>query len=122
MSLDSLAQLFSFSVDGLVRLSCDSNVVSAFTEFEIIFQKSKMGTPEDVASGLWHVSHWPFVPVLTRLGLAVAIGLFIGLEREHRGKNGVRTFALTALLGCLGGLMGDIFSAIAMGFVAMTAV
>jgi uncharacterized membrane protein (DUF4010 family) len=35
-----------------------------------------MGAPEDVASSLWQVSHWPFVPVLTRLGLAVAIGLF----------------------------------------------
>ena len=81
-----------------------------------------MGTSEDAASSLWYVSHWPFVPVLTRLGLAVAIGLFIGLEREHRGKNGVRTFALTALLGCLGGLMGYLFSGIAMGFVAIMAV
>jgi uncharacterized membrane protein (DUF4010 family) len=81
-----------------------------------------MGAPEDVASSLWQVSHWPFVPVLTRLGLAVAIGLFIGLEREHHGKNGVRTFALTALLGCLGGLMGTLFSGIAMGFVVMMAV
>ena len=80
-----------------------------------------MGTPEEAASNLWQISHWPFVPILTRLGLAVAIGLFIGLEREHSGKNGVRTFALTALLGCLGGLMGDLFSAIALGFVAMTA-
>ncbi len=41
-------------------------------------------------------------------GLAVAIGLFIGLERERSGKNGVRTFALTALLGCLGGFIGDV--------------
>jgi uncharacterized membrane protein (DUF4010 family) len=81
-----------------------------------------MGTAQDAALNLWQVSHWPFVPILTRLGLAVAIGLFIGLEREHSGKNGVRTFALTALLGCLGGLMGDLFSAIALGFVAMTAV
>jgi len=52
----------------------------------------------------------------------VAIGLFIGLEREHSEKNGVRTFALTALLGCLGGLMGDLFAGIAMGFVAMMVV
>jgi MgtC family len=81
-----------------------------------------MGTAQDTASNLWQVSHWPFVPILTRLGLAVAIGLFIGLEREHSGKNGVRTFALTALLGCLGGLTGDLFSAIALGFVAMAAV
>jgi hypothetical protein len=55
------------------------------------YSENEMGTPEDVASSLWYVAHWPFVPVLTRLGLAVAIGLFIGLEREHHGKNGVRT-------------------------------
>jgi uncharacterized membrane protein (DUF4010 family) len=85
------------------------------------FSENEIGTPADAVSSLWYVSHWPFVPVLTRLGLAVAIGLFIGLEREHRGKNGVRTFALTALLGCLGGLLGNLFSGIAMGFVAITA-
>ncbi|HET6595163.1 MAG TPA: DUF4010 domain-containing protein [Anaerolineales bacterium] len=51
---------------------------------------------------------WPYVIVLERLVLAVLIGLFIGLERERRGKeSGVRTFALTAALGTLGGLMGE---------------
>ena len=67
-----------------------------------------MGTPEEAASNLGQISHWPFVPILTRLGIAVAIGLFIGLEREHSGKNGVRTFALTALLGCLGRSYGGL--------------
>jgi len=50
--------------------------------------------------------------------LAIAIGLFIGLEREHSGKHGVRTFALIALLGCLGGLTGALFSGIVLGFIA----
>ncbi len=68
---------------------------------------------------LEHALRWPLVPVLGRIGMAVAMGLFIGLEREHSQKRGVRTFALTGLFGCLGGLMGNIFAAIVMGFVAM---
>jgi uncharacterized membrane protein (DUF4010 family) len=62
---------------------------------------------------------WPFFPVLTRIGMAVAVGVFIGLEREHNQKTGVRTFAMTALLGCLGGLMGNLFAGIALFFVAL---
>jgi uncharacterized membrane protein (DUF4010 family) len=68
---------------------------------------------------LEHIVPWPFLPVLSRMGLAVATGIFIGLEREHNQKTGVRTFALTALLGCLGGLLGNLFAAIGLGFVAM---
>jgi uncharacterized membrane protein (DUF4010 family) len=78
-----------------------------------------MGTSENALSSLWYVSHWPFIPVLTRVGLAVGIGLFIGLEREHSGKAGVRTFALTALLGCVSLLFGDLFPPILMAFVTM---
>jgi uncharacterized membrane protein (DUF4010 family) len=77
-----------------------------------------MSTAEP-AELLQTVAHWPFVPVLTRLGMSVAMGVFIGLEREHSQKTGVRTFALAALLGCLGGLMGEFFAAIALGFVAV---
>jgi uncharacterized membrane protein (DUF4010 family) len=62
---------------------------------------------------------WPFFPVLTRMGMAVAVGIFIGLEREHNQKTGVRTFAMTALLGCLGGLMGNFFAGIALFFVVL---
>ncbi len=62
---------------------------------------------------------WPFVPVLGRLTLAIAIGVFIGLERELNGKVGVRTFALTALLGCLSGLVGHPLPAIMLGLVAV---
>src|SRR4051812_40567742 len=32
------------------------------------------------------VTPWPPGPTLTRLGLALAVGLFVGLERERRGK------------------------------------
>ncbi|MBV9581546.1 MAG: MgtC/SapB family protein, partial [Chloroflexi bacterium] len=38
----------------------------------------------------------------------MALGLFIGLERERRGKEaGVRTFGFAALMGGLGGLLGE---------------
>lgn len=53
-------------------------------------------------------SEWPYAIIFQRLSLSVLIGLFIGLERERRGKeSGVRTFALVAVLGCLGGLLGE---------------
>jgi uncharacterized membrane protein (DUF4010 family) len=63
---------------------------------------------------------WPYVPILSRLGMSVGIGVFIGLEREHSQKTGVRTFTLTALVGCLGGLMGQAFAIVALAFVAMS--
>ena len=56
------------------------------------------------------VTHWPYLDTLLRLALAVGTGIFVGLEREHRGKAGARTFAFAALLGCLGGLTGDAFA------------
>lgn len=62
---------------------------------------------------------WPFTPVLVRLGMAVATGIFVGLEREHRNKAGVRTFSLIALLGALGGLMGTEYSIAVLAFAAM---
>src|SRR4051794_34041576 len=51
------------------------------------------------------------VPTLLRLGLALAIGLFVGLERERRGKEaGLRTFGFASLMGGMGGLMGDSYA------------
>jgi uncharacterized membrane protein (DUF4010 family) len=74
----------------------------------------------DIVDLAMQARSWPFVTVLARLGLAVTIGVFVGLEREHRGKAGARTFALTALLCCLAGLDGGVLIPIAMGFVAIT--
>ncbi len=78
-----------------------------------------MDVPHDLPALVDQASHWPVMPVLTRVGLAIAIGLFIGLEREHSRKTGVRTFALTALMGCLGGLIGQSFALLAAGFVTL---
>ncbi len=49
------------------------------------------------------VSHWAFLSTLVRLALALGTGAFVGLEREHRGKGGARTFTFASLIGCLGG-------------------
>ena len=48
------------------------------------------------------VPHWAFLPTLVRLALALGTGAFVGLEREHRGKAGARTFTFASLIGCLG--------------------
>lgn len=59
---------------------------------------------------------WPYERVLMRLGLALCIGLLVGLERERRAKEmGMRPFAFAALLGCLGALLGPPFALAALG-------
>jgi uncharacterized membrane protein (DUF4010 family) len=63
---------------------------------------------------------WPYLPTFTRLALALALGLFVGLERERRGKEaGVRTFAFACLLGCLGGMLSDAYALLSIGFLAL---
>jgi uncharacterized membrane protein (DUF4010 family) len=66
------------------------------------------------------MSHWPYLGAIERLGLALALGVFVGLERQRRGKEaGVRTFAFTGLIGCLGGLLGDNFALVSLGLVGL---
>jgi uncharacterized membrane protein (DUF4010 family) len=66
---------------------------------------------------------WPYLPTLARLGLALAIGLFIGIERERRHKEaGLRTFAFASVLGAVGGLLGDPFSWVVLFLVAVLVV
>jgi hypothetical protein len=50
-----------------------------------------------------------FVPsdIALRLALSIGVGLFVGFEREwSRKEMGVRSFAITALLGTLSALIG----------------
>jgi len=58
-----------------------------------------------------------------RLALALALGLFVGLERERRGKEaGLRTFGFAALLGGLGGLLGEAYALLALGLLGIMVV
>jgi uncharacterized membrane protein (DUF4010 family) len=77
-----------------------------------------MTLPGSANSFSWP-QQWPFLLVLERMGLAVAIGIFVGLEREHSGKLGTRTFGLVALLGCLAGIVGPQFIWAAVAFVLL---
>lgn len=66
---------------------------------------------------------WPYLPTLARLALALALGLFVGLERERRGKEaGLRTFAFTAVLGAVGGLLGEHFALMALALLGVLVV
>lgn len=63
---------------------------------------------------------WPPLDSLGRLLLALLVGLFVGLEREWRGKDaGLRTFGLVALLGCLGSMLGLGYALVSLGLVAV---
>jgi uncharacterized membrane protein (DUF4010 family) len=66
---------------------------------------------------------WPYVPTLARLALAAAIGLLVGIERERRQKEaGVRTFAFAAVLGAIGGLLGEAYALLALALVGVLVV
>src|SRR5580704_15153568 len=63
-----------------------------------------------------------FIPldIATKLALSLGVGLFVGFEREWSRKDvGVRTFALTALLGTLSSLVSVQFSLAALGAVIL---
>lgn len=69
------------------------------------------------------MAQWPYIDILVRLALSLALGLLIGLERERRGKEaGLRTFGFIALLGGLGGALGDNFALLNLGLVGAMAV
>lgn len=68
-------------------------------------------------------AEWPYLQILVRLALSLALGLLIGLERERRGKEaGLRTFGFVCLLGALGGSLGDAFSLLILALVGVLAV
>ncbi|MFE8598382.1 MgtC/SapB family protein [Archangium violaceum] len=63
---------------------------------------------------------WPPLQTLMRLMLALAVGLFVGLEREWRGKEaGLRTFGFASLLGGLGGLLGPPYAILAIALLGV---
>ncbi len=57
----------------------------------------------------FHGPHQPFPAseIALKIGITVALGLLVGFEREWSNKDiGARTFAMAALLGLLGSLLG----------------
>ncbi|TRX00050.1 MgtC/SapB family protein [Candidatus Methylobacter oryzae] len=63
---------------------------------------------------------WPYGETLIRLLLSLVLGLLIGLERERRDKEaGLRTFGFIALLGGIGGAMGDNFALLSLFLVGL---
>jgi uncharacterized membrane protein (DUF4010 family) len=66
---------------------------------------------------------FPYLQTLLRLMLALSLGLFIGLERERRGKEaGLRTFGFAALLGGLCGLLGDMYALLGLSLLGILVV
>jgi uncharacterized membrane protein (DUF4010 family) len=53
-------------------------------------------------------THFPATPIALKMGVAIGIGMLVGMEREWSNKDvGIRTFALVALLGMLASLVGQ---------------
>ena len=51
---------------------------------------------------------FPATPVALKMGVAIGIGMLIGMEREWSNKDvGIRTFAIVALFGMLASLIGQ---------------
>jgi uncharacterized membrane protein (DUF4010 family) len=66
---------------------------------------------------------WPDAPMLARLALALALGFFVGIERERRRKEaGLRTFTFATLLGAVGGLLGLPYALLALGLLGVLVV
>src|SRR5271156_3058072 len=52
-------------------------------------------------------THFPATPIALKMGVAIGIGMLVGMEREWSNKDvGVRTFAIVALFGMLTSLIG----------------
>jgi uncharacterized membrane protein (DUF4010 family) len=91
----------------------------------LTLSQSRGSVNEVIASSafLGDIPNWPYFPTLQRLVLALAIGLFVGIERERRRKEaGLRTFAFTALLGAVGAMLGTPYALAALGLVGMLVV
>src|ERR1700678_3857322 len=63
---------------------------------------------------------WVPFESLARLFLALLVGLFVGLEREWRGKDaGLRTFGLVGLIGCMGSMLGTAYAIVSIAMVGL---
>lgn len=66
---------------------------------------------------------WVPLQSLARLMLAAGVGMFVGLEREWRGKEaGLRTFGLVAVVGAIAGMLGSSYALVALALTAVLVV
>lgn len=87
----------------------------------VIFDPTSRRMP--VISTSLPTAEWPYLQILVRLALSLALGLLIGLERERRGKEaGLRTFGFVCLLGALGGSLGTPYALLILALVGVLAV
>src|SRR5260370_7328762 len=62
------------------------------------------------------VDRFPASEVAARIAVSLGIGLLVGIEREWSNKDlGIRTFALTALLGTIAALFGPSMAVVSSG-------
>ena len=60
-------------------------------------------------------THFPATPIALKMGVAIGIGMLVGMEREWSNKDvGVRSFAIVALLGMLASVIGPTVSVAAL--------
>ncbi len=64
----------------------------------------------------------PSMVLVWRLALALGAGVFVGLERERRGKPGVRTFAFVCMTACIASVLGDGYAWVTLGLVGILVV
>jgi len=68
-------------------------------------------------------TEWPYLEILMRITLALALGLLIGMERERRGKEaGLRTFGFVALFSAIGGTLSETFALASLALTALLAI
>lgn len=79
-------------------------------------------TPETITLAL-PKTEWPYLEILMRITLALALGLLIGMERERRGKEaGLRTFGFVALFSAIGGTLSESFALASLALTALLAI
>ncbi|MGH9358411.1 MAG: MgtC/SapB family protein [Terriglobia bacterium] len=95
------------SLAWIIRDFGDRKASSAITEHvthELSIELVRISNPFPLIEAF---VEFPPTQIAIKLGLSVGIGLAVGLEREWAHKDvGVRTFAITALLGMLSALLG----------------
>jgi uncharacterized membrane protein (DUF4010 family) len=98
------------------------DVVRPFSIHRLLPEERNLPTIKRIMNSHFDAS-LPYDEVATKLALALGVGLLIGLEREWSQKDaGVRTFAITALLGTLTALSSTWSVLLAFGSVALLVV